>query len=278
MIKNLDLITNECHDISSVYQSLNIHGICVLKSYISQSDIAALVVEHKNSFKNAKNDGIYSSENHPINEGGFVARGKTKHLSEKFKLTKSIFSSDFIKSLTIKCFGEKSLVCDEVFFTYERESKFSILPWHFDRQQSLKFYINLIDVDESNGAFEYDIGSHREGHFRANYYILSGVKVGKIPNDIPNSELHNPTIIRASAGDLIIFDPGGFHKAGTINEGLERKVIRGHSHPILSRGPKARWLDAHWWLQSPLNLGKILKNKTMRSPASGNLTEAATRK
>ena len=124
-------------------------------------------------------------------------------------MTRSIFSSDFIKDISDKYFGSKSLACNDIFFTHEKESNISILPWHFDRQQSLKFYINLVNVDKTNGAFEYDIGSHREGHFRANFYILSGVKVGEIPNNIPENELHNPTTIIADAGDLIIFDPDG---------------------------------------------------------------------
>jgi len=39
------------------------------------------------------------------------------------------------------------------------------------------------------------------------------------------------TVITVSAGDLVIFDSAGFHRGGKVDEGHERYVLRGHSHP-----------------------------------------------
>ena len=88
---------------------------------------------------------------------------------------------------------------------------------------------------------------------------------------------HNPSTIIADAGDLIIFDPDGFHRGGIIMEGQQRKVIRGQSHPIPNRGYTARFFDTHWWLQSPLNLMKFLKNSAIRNIPNKRLTRANTR-
>jgi len=277
-VENIDLITIESINVSNVIDIIDRYGICVLKNYVSSSDISTLLIEHERSFNLENCDGIYSTEKHPTNKYGLVSRGKINNFTDKFSITRSIFSSDFIKDISDKYFGSKSLACNDIFFTHEKESNVPILPWHFDRQQSLKFYINLVNVNKTNGAFEYDIGSHREGHFRANFYILSGLKVGDIPNDIPDKELRNPTTIIANAGDLIIFDPDGFHRGGIIMEGQERKVIRGHSHPIPNRGYTARFFDTHWWLQTPLNIAKFLKNRAIRSLPSDRLTKSTVRK
>ena len=277
MKKNLDLITLHSINVPGALDTLDRYGICVLKNYVSSTDISNLLIEHERSFNLENCDGIYSTEKHPNNKYGLVSRGKINKFNDKLSTVRSIFSSDFIKDISDSYFGSKSSVCDDIFFTHEKESNVPILPWHFDRQQSLKFYINLVNVNKTNGAFEYDIGSHREGHFRANFYILSGVKVGEIPNNIPENELHNPTTIIADAGDLIIFDPDGFHRGGFIMEGLERKVIRGHSHPIPNRKYTARFLDTHWWLQSPLNIVKFLKNSAIRNIPNKRLTRANTR-
>tara|TARA_B100000787_G_scaffold152285_1_gene125845 strand:- start:2186 stop:3022 length:837 start_codon:yes stop_codon:yes gene_type:complete len=278
MKKNLDLITVHSINVLDTLDILYSHGICILKNYVSSSDISKLLIEHESSFNLENCDGIYSTEKHPTNKYGLVSRGRIKNLSDKFSTTRSIFSSNFIKDISDRYFGSKSLVCNDIFFTHEKESNVPILPWHFDRQQSLKFYINLVNVNKTNGAFEYDIGSHREGHFRANFYILSGVKVGDIPNDITDNELHNPTTIIADAGDLIIFDPDGFHRGGVIMKGLERKVMRGQSHPIPNRGYTARFFDTHWWLQSPLNIVKFIKNNAIRRLPYDRLSKAAVRK
>jgi len=179
-----------------------------------------------------------------------------------------------MKEIANKYFESDCLVNDDVFFTNEKASDTPILPWHFDRMQSLKFYINLLDVDEENRAFEFDLGSHREGHFRANYYILSGLKVGEIPNDIPDGELPNPVTISVKAGDLVIFDADGFHRGGVVSSGNERKVVRGHSHPIPNRAYEAKRFDSHWWLQRPFNMAKYLSSRAGRILPSGRLTNS----
>jgi hypothetical protein len=42
--------------------------------------------------------------------------------------------------------------------------------FHIDPSAFVKFFVYLVDVTTRNGAFIYDLGSHREGYFRMMAY------------------------------------------------------------------------------------------------------------
>lgn len=270
---SLEDISIKAMDIEKILPILDKYGICVVESYLDNNDLELLTKEHDKVFID-KDPGISIVHKHPTNQYGMVARCLTNELSDAYSATKNIFLSDEMNELSSQYFGSEILLNNDVFFTHEKESDVPILPWHFDRKQSLKFYINLLDVDERNGAFSYDLGSHREGHFRANYYLLSGVKIGEIPNDVPQEELHNPLIIEVKAGDLVIFDSDGFHKGGIVSPSHERKVVRGHTHPIPNRGYEPGLFDVMWWLNSPFNIAKYLCKRGTRKLPNGKLTKS----
>jgi hypothetical protein len=277
MNKNLNLITVDSNDTSIVVDTLDQYGCCVINNYLDDKKLVNLESEFNQIFSDLEKSRACVINKHPTNDKGVYAVCETRELQDSHKTIQNIFISNFMQEIADKYFKCDYSLNDEVFLTHEQPSKIELLPWHFDRRHALKFYINLVDVDETHGAFAYDIGSHREGHFRANYYMLSGVKVGKIPNDIPIKELHRPTTITTKAGSLVIFDTDGFHKEGLLTEG-ERKIIRGHSHSKPLTKYKARIFDAHWWLQSPLNIVKFLKNSAIRKLPAKRLTRSTTRK
>ena len=116
--------------------------------------------------------------------------------------------------------------------------------WHQDPSTSVKFYFYLNDVGVKNGAFKYNIGSHREGFYRLMYKRHTGDFFPTF--GIPEEELLNAEDVEASAGTLIIFNPMGTHSAGQIQEGLERFVIRLHfttvtPTSIMQRGWHRLW-------------------------------------
>jgi hypothetical protein len=248
---------------SDILEVLRISGIAVIRGYLSSEERTALVKEFRGAFT-SDDPGVYSVHEHPSNVGGRVARARIGKLGdEEFLVTKKTFSNRFFDELTQLYFDPSPyLLSEDIFFTHEVACDVPILPWHFDREQALKFFIYLTDTKKENGAFEYDPGSHREGHFRANYFLLKGVPQRQIPNDIPIEELHHPQVIEGAAGDLIIFDPDGFHRGGVVQPGQERMVIRGHSHPL----PKARagFASAGWWLKTRLNLARSLGRRVER--------------
>lgn len=125
-------------------------------------------------------------------------------------------------------------------------------------------------------VFAGDIGSHRECHFRANFYMLTGTKVCEIPNDIPKKELNRPKSKITKGGSLVIFDSDGFHKAGLLLKG-KRKIIRGHSHSIPLVMYKAKFFDAHCWLQSYFNITKLLIKGGIRNIPAQRLSRVKSR-
>ena len=277
MKENLDLITVRTLNINKIIDVLDQYGCCVIKNFLNKKDLENLKSEFDSIFLDAKKTNNFVINKHPSNKMGSFIVCKKNQLKTGYKTIKKLFYSEFMEKVTQAYFNCNHFLNDDIFLTLEKASKTEILPWHFDRRHALKFYINLVDVDDTHGAFAYDIGSHREGHFRANYYMLTGTRVGDIPNDIPEKELHRPTSITTKAGSLVIFDTDGFHKEGLLIEG-ERKIIRGHSHSIPLIMYKAKFFDAHWWLQSFFNIAKLLKKSAKRNIPAQRLSRAKTRK
>lgn len=265
-------------DIVSVMANLKKYGITVIPSYLDQNELSELKSEFIKSFSYNGN-GFTIRHKHPTNEDGMVVRLRREELNGKdFPYIKNIFSSEFMKGVVNKYYSPSSFrLNDSIFITHEKPCEIPILPWHFDREQSLKFFIYLKETTKNDGAFEYVPGSHREGRYRANYHLATGTPLQQLPNDIPEDEIFNPVTMEGKAGDLIIFDPDGFHRGGVVGEGGERMVIRGHSHPypvFVSYGTP-RIFSKNWWVQSIFNMAKTFNNQYCRVLGSEIESKAA---
>jgi hypothetical protein len=218
-------------NINNVISRLKKYGIATISSFIKHEELDGLRKEYIKIFE-TDGDCISFNKKHVTNKEGVVAGLKRKKMDTRlFPIISSLFSSSFMDDIVKLYFkGYDYELNDDIFLSHEKASNIPILPWHFDRIHALKFYFYLEDTNQDNGAFEYVVGSHREGFFRANYYLAQGIEIENIPNDIPDDEIINPLTLSAAAGDLIIFDTDGFHRGGLVKEGKERKVIRGHSH------------------------------------------------
>lgn len=221
------------NETTEVILNLKKYGITVVRGYVNKIILDSLCCEFNKTFSST-DSSIFMKHRHPTNLNGVVVRAKRKQMSnEEFPTIKSIFSSSFMNSIVQKYYEPYEYkLNDDIFITHEKGCEVPILPWHYDRVQSLKFYIYLDDTTADNGAFEYVPGSHNEGHYRANYHLLKGFKVSELPNDIPEDEILYPVTINGKAGDLIIFDPDGFHRGGIVQDGEQRRIMRGHSHPV----------------------------------------------
>jgi hypothetical protein len=104
--------------------------------------------------------------------------------------------------------------------------------------------------------------------------MATGTAVRDIPNDVPDHRIQNPVTLEAKAGDLIIFDPDGFHRGGVVKPGHERKVIRADTFPKNARKYSDLPFTGGWWLRSNLNFAKWFKSKSTRT--LGNLTNDKT--
>lgn len=256
----LDNIDNS----DKVLSILRLYGICIVRNYLINAKMEAVKKEYdtllygKNSDKN--------SINHPINKNGKIRRTTHGELkSESCTNIVDLFHNNLCESITDAYFPDGCIFNKDVFLTHEKPDNKPILPWHHDRIQALKFYINLLDVTQQDGALEYVPGSHRIGYYRANYYIATGCPIQDIPNDIPDDEILYAKVIAVSAGDLIIFDADGFHRGGVVADGHERKVIRAHTNPLPYLGyGKPKLFSKDWWIRSPLNFARLYKDSIGR--------------
>ena len=138
-----------------------------------------------------------------------------------------------------------------------------ILPWHYDRWQTLKFWIYLEDADAKDGAFEYCPGSHWQGRYRASYNMAIAKRINDLPNDIPYYRVSNPITVASNAGDMFIFDPDEFHRGGVVAKGHERKALKIDTYPKGRRNSFDALFSKGWMLTSVINIAKFLNLKLL---------------
>jgi len=258
-----DFLTSK--NIESVLLNLKKYGIAVIPGYLKKDSLALLNSEfHKSLYQ--PSESIYGKNNHPTNTKGMAARlnpGSGKSNFE-FPAITSTFKDQFMREIVELYYKPHRYSFNEsIFITNEFECERQILPWHFDRVQSLKFWFNLTDTTIKNGAMEYCPGTHWEGRYRAGFHLSQGVGIEDIPNDIEEELIRNPVSIELNAGDLMIFDADGFHRGGLVCSGGERRVIRAHTYPTGRRyGDKI--FSAGWWVRSRLNINKWFKSSSTR--------------
>ena len=257
-----------CHtfELSEILLKFQKHGIVHVPNFITKDAITKLNIEFENILINPSK-AILSQSGHPMNPDGRTARLSPWHkdaLNDFPEITK-LFRNDFLKKIAEAYFAPHEIdFNDEVFATHEKPAETPILPWHFDRMQSIKFWFYLTDTTRENGAFEYCPNTHWEGHYRAGFHLSQGCGVEDIPNDIDESLIRNPVSLELKAGDLLIFDSDGFHRGGIVQPDQERRVLRGHTHPKNLRRYSDKPLSAGWWLKSFLNLNKWTGNASKR--------------
>ena len=252
-------------NIESVLLNLKKYGIAVIPNYLGKDSLALLNSEfHKSLYE--PSESIYGRTNHPTNTEGKAARLNpgTGKSNLEFPVITSTFQDKFMQEIVELYYKPHQYSFNEsIFITNEFQCETQILPWHFDRVQSLKFWFNLTDTTKNNGAMEYCPGTHWEGRYRAGFHLSQGVGIEDIPNDLEEELIHNPVSIELNAGDLMIFDADGFHRGGLVGSGGERRVLRAHTYPTGRRyGDKI--FSAGWWVRSPLNINKWFKSSTSR--------------
>jgi hypothetical protein len=251
--------------VDAVIVQLKKHGIALVPNYLSSNVLKKLNLEFERSLTE-NSLSVYARSKHPTNTRGKAARLNPWHKEamNEFPEISSVFRDEFMRDIAQSFYAPYPFIFNEaVFITNEFPCEVPILPWHFDRVQSLKFWFNLTDTTKHNGAFEYCPGTHWEGRYRAGYYLSQGVGIEDLPNDIDEDLIRNPVTLELKAGDLLIFDPDGFHRGGIVEEGGERRVLRAHTYPKGRRyGDKL--FSAGWWIRSPLNLNRWFKSSTSR--------------
>ncbi|MDJ0686518.1 MAG: phytanoyl-CoA dioxygenase family protein [Alphaproteobacteria bacterium] len=249
----------------SIVDNLNVHGIAMVRGFLD-AGITSTMKHRVAGWIDEDSMLVIRSVDHPTNPDGrqvFVSPDKAAENGEPELV--NIFREGLVRSVAEEFFSPNdSDLNPEILLTHLRSSPTAILPWHFDRMQSLKFWVYLEDSTKDDGAFKCCPGTHWEGRYRAAYYMATGTAVHDIPNDVPDHRIRNPVTQEASAGDLIIFDPDGFHRGGVVKPGHERKVVRADTFPVNARRYADKPFTGGWWLRSGLNLSKWFKRSGSR--------------
>jgi hypothetical protein len=99
---------------------------------------------------------------------------------------------------------------------------------HFDKRPSLKFFVYLSATDARNGAMRVTPGSIMHNRpIREQASVLTE-DLEQIENVVPEPLV--PSIpVTGPAGTMFVFDPDVNHGAGTVQPGLTRRTMRGHT-------------------------------------------------
>jgi len=246
--------------INLVLLQLKRYGITIVPDYLKDKVLEELNQEFEKSLTE-NYPSIISQYKHPTNKDGKVASINPYHekAQSDFPSMVSVFMDPFLRSISEEYFSPHPFKhIAEIFSTHELPCEVPILPWHHDRIQSLKYWFYLKDTCREDGAFQYCPGTHWEGHYRAGFFLLQGIPIEELPNDIDPDLIRNPVTLELKAGDLLIFDSDGFHSGGVVSKGRERRVLNGHTHPLNGRSYGDSKFSAGWWLKSRFNLARHL--------------------
>ena len=206
-----------------MFNTLKKEGVFVIENFLQGNDVELLLVEMKNYLSNSKMPYTF----------GKLYRGKSLEKYNKESQLRKIFDVDWMKSLSKKYHPNKpygqSVVSTHDYIETDNWERQGWL--HFDKSNSLKFFLYLTDVDEGCGAFEIVPKSHKMGKkLRTEWGSNQYEKKRKLEDTLKDYLLENKILpIMEKRGSLIVFDSDTFHKGGAVKNGKERIIVRLHN-------------------------------------------------
>lgn len=244
----INISKKELKEIKKLSEILKDYGIFKINNYLLKNEFSELkdeVLHHHKIIGNSYPFGSTYSINDP------------KELpNESFQ--KRTFSNSWMKELFLDYNNNISKgFFDKIYSTHDYKFDGNIGRngyLHFDRNSSLKFFLYLNDVNEDNGAFYIQPGSHKLGKklrerawgsfmplpkdslLKKIFNKTFGIDFKNVKNrlelDYPEFFEPNKLVpVEGKAGTLIVFDPDIFHQGGKINiHNKERVVLRSHNY------------------------------------------------
>lgn len=211
-----------------ISNTLGQYGIAVLSGFLDGSTLEALKVE----FENALAPDPKYGRVHAKGEFGITASLlRSKMPQDQFAATYNLFSSSWMKDIADRFYGDSGHSFNHEIFVNENQGisdpirELPFIP-HFDKMQTLKFFVYLTDTSVENGAMGVDLCSHienrqtREGELKRTGSV-QGVK--NVKESVKTQPVEGPE------GTLFIFDTDVTHNAGHVHKGNRRQILRGHT-------------------------------------------------
>ncbi|MBB87547.1 MAG: hypothetical protein CMP06_09640 [Xanthomonadales bacterium] len=178
---------------------------------------------------------------HPTNLEGQVIRVRDPNLlADEAVYADLTTQSALFEAVCREYLGQPVRCPSAVFLTSDGASADVLLPWHFDRQHSLKLYILASEIGPADGGLLVSPGTHHLARALADRHVLLGGQLGTLANDVPPRLVQSQYKFTGTPGDIIIFDSDCFHMAEQVRIGQRRRVIRLHAHRL----PIHKYVDA----------------------------------
>jgi hypothetical protein len=247
-----DFTVNSRFDVGEVYQCVKRWGTAVLPGWLDGRRLAGLRGEFEEVLS-AGDDEAYYKIGYPAGRAASINRGKLPEGRHPF--IQEVFQDPKMAAMAHRYVGSPCLLNYELYVTHEYNGSGIVAPTHFDKLWTLKFMIYLEDVNPGDCPFgvipgSADVARRRfrkifEKH-RLKMLEVSSDAYHQMGNDQVPGEMGPVVDIVAPAGTLIVFDTDTFHRAGSLEPGRQRKVMRGHSGPseVYKKVPKH---GRQWW-------------------------------
>jgi len=206
-------------------------GYLLIPSVLPMELIKNLRLEFDHIISNA-NQLPYKVDSH---NGSICVRVRPRWslLSQGYPITSAIFDCELFRQISeaFYCVGEEQLTFNSEIFVHETPVTTQPLSksLHWDRSQTLKFWIYVDDVPLEAGPMRVVPGSAKSN--RARKSTLSkkntGLK-GGVDNLADESGADTEHLTGAS-GTILIHDTDCSHGATNVSSGYVRRIMRGHT-------------------------------------------------
>ncbi len=233
MRNNLQQVTMKPDaDPAQIADMIRAQGIALFPGYFSAETVEKLNEE----FDRFLNEAEARHDTALIkNDGGVVLPVvRNKMDIEHFPVTFEVFGQKMMSEVAMDYLGTPDIALNhQIYVNYFHGVAKPIqkLPFlaHFDKISTFKFFVYLTDTTEENGAMGIDPGSNIENCQIREKALAREGHTTLIPNVKENIQL---TPVEGPAGTLFIFDTDASHGVGFVQEGHQRRIMRGHTRTI----------------------------------------------
>jgi len=213
-------------DIQIMSETIKTDGVFIVKNFISGDLLQNLHDEVLNLCK--EKGGNY--------EFGRNYRGPSLKQFKDDSFVKKVFNISWLKKLNKEYRKTDKGYSSAIYATwdYKNDKGLARNGWlHFDRENCLKYFLYLTDIDKTNGALHISPKSRKKGEELRKVAWNKNKNYGSVLNrieiDYPDLLEEYPDYpIEYPAGTLIVFDTDTFHKGGLCETDKSRLIVRAH--------------------------------------------------
>lgn len=222
--------------VDDVISTLHRYGIAILPGYFPKETLASLNGEFDRILARGK---ALSFNVHERDEGVTVAIVRNRLPAKEFPAIAEVFALPFMTAIARAHYGGEPVALNHQIYanlnkgTPEAVGGLPFVP-HLDKIRTLKFFVYLTDTTSENGAMGVVPGSHaanRAHRLRCLEANADFHAVTNLVSDVGTVPVEGP------AGTLFIFDTDVTHRAGHVQPGSERRILRGHTRTVAELVP-----------------------------------------